>query len=73
MGEITVECYAASTDDVAKMTDIINNCDRIDANDDKLLNIIIEEAEAYFAGQKTPEDVAKIVQSRATIYVNENR
>lgn len=73
MGDITVECYAASTDDVAKMTDIINNCDRIDANDDKLLNIIIEEAEAYFAGQKTAEDVAKIVQSRVTMYVNENR
>lgn len=73
MGEFYVQCYAATPEDVARMTDIINNCDRIDANDDKLLNIIIEEAEAYFAGQKKPEDVAKIVQSRATLYVNENR
>ncbi len=73
MGDIEVKCYAASPEDVARMTDIINNCDRIDANDDKLINIIIEEAEAYFAGQKTPEDVAGIIQSRATMYVNENR
>lgn len=73
MGEIFVQYYAASQEDVARMTDIINNCDRIDANDDKLLSIIMEESEAYFAGHKTAEDVAGIIQSRATLYVNENR
>lgn len=41
-------------------------------NDD-LLNIIKEEAAAYFAGQKSAEEVSKIIQSRVQIYVNENR
>lgn len=41
--------------------------------DSNLLSIIQEEAEAYFEGQKKAEDVARIIQSRAQIYVNENR
>ena len=35
-------------------------------------NIIMEESEAYFSGQKSAEDVAKIIQSRVQIYVDEN-
>ena len=35
-------------------------------------NIITEEAEAYFSGQKSAEEVAKIIQSRINIYINEN-
>ncbi len=32
-----------------------------------------EETAAFFGGQKNAKDVAHIVQSRAQIYVNENR
>lgn len=41
--------------------------------DDTLENIIEEEAAPYFAGQKSAQDVAAIIQSRVQIYVNENR
>lgn len=41
--------------------------------DSNLISIIQEETEAYFEGQKSAEDVAGIIQSRAQIYVNENR
>lgn len=41
--------------------------------DESLLNIIKEEAAPYFAGQKSAKDVAAIIQSRAQIYVSENR
>lgn len=41
--------------------------------DEALNQIISEEAAAYFAGQKSAEDVARIIQSRAQIYVNETR
>lgn len=41
--------------------------------DEALLNIIEEEAAPYFAGQKQAKDVAAIIQSRAQLYVNENR
>ena len=42
-------------------------------NDENLLNIIKEEAAAYFSGQKKAKDVADIIQSRVQIYVNETR
>jgi hypothetical protein len=35
-------------------------------------NIITEEAQAYFAGDKTVDEVTDIIQSRAQIYVSEN-
>ncbi|SFC36949.1 ABC transporter substrate-binding protein [Butyrivibrio sp. YAB3001] len=35
-------------------------------------NIIFEEASAFFSGQKTAKEVADIIQSRLSIYVNEN-
>ena len=38
-----------------------------------LEEIILEEAAAYFEGQKTAEEVATIIQSRASIYVNEKQ
>ena len=41
--------------------------------DQKVQDIITEEAAAFFNGQKSAEDVAKIIQSRVTIYVQENQ
>lgn len=38
----------------------------------EVLNIISEEAEAFFAGQKSAEEVSDIIQSRVTVYVKEN-
>ena len=39
--------------------------------DERLLNLIREEAEAYFAGRKTAEEAAAAVQKRASLYVSE--
>lgn len=41
--------------------------------DDGLSEIITEEVDAYFLGQKTAEEVAEIIQSRAQVYINESR
>lgn len=41
--------------------------------DENLIQIIEEEAAAFFNGQKSEKDVAAIIQSRVKIYVNENR
>lgn len=39
---------------------------------DEIYSIITEEAAPYFAGQKSAEETAKIIQSRVEIYVSEN-
>ena len=41
--------------------------------DENLYVIVEEEAAAYFAGQKSVEEVVEIIQSRAQIYINESR
>ena len=38
-----------------------------------ITNIINEEAAAYFSGQKSAEDVAKIIQSRMQVYLSETK
>ena len=40
---------------------------------DDITNIINEEAAAYFSGQKSAEDVAKIIQSRMQVYLSETK
>lgn len=41
--------------------------------EDEILNIINEEAEAFYLGQKSVDEVAGIIQSRIKIYVSENQ
>ena len=71
--EITVE--GTTQKDIDTLKDLIDRIDGISINqqDSNLMNIITEEADAYFKGQKSLDDVTSIIQSRATIYVNENR
>ena len=40
---------------------------------DDITDIIYDETEAYFSGQKTEYEVAKIIQSRVKIYLEERR
>ena len=41
--------------------------------DQELLSIITEESQAFFAGQKTAEKTAEIIQRRASLYMAENQ
>lgn len=43
------------------------------ARGDEVLKIIREEAEAFYRGQKTVDEVASIIQNRAKIFVGENK
>ena len=52
---------------------IINSVDGSYNYDDELVTVVSEEAAAFFAGQKSAEEVAKLIQSRVQIYVNEQR
>ncbi len=41
--------------------------------DEVIMNIIYEEAESFFQGQKTAEDVAGFIQNRVQLYLSESR
>lgn len=71
--ELTVHFYAATKEEVARareLLDSIGNC--MDNSTEKnLLAIVIEEAEAFFEGQKEVDEVAEIIQGRVQIYIDE--
>ena len=71
--EITVD--KVTDKDIEMLRKLIGEIDSIasDRQNTSLMNIITEEAEAYFKGQKTLNEVTDIIQSRATIYVNETK
>lgn len=52
--------------------DLIKGATKIQRNDSALLEIINEELSAFFAGTRSAEETAKIIDSRANIYVSEN-
>ncbi len=71
-GEITVETYAATQEQIDKVRGMIETAE---ANhiDSKMLEIIMDEAQSYFDGQKSVQEAASLIQNRMQIYVNEKR
>jgi ABC-type glycerol-3-phosphate transport system substrate-binding protein len=58
--------------DLDKMQKILDNLSFSVNSENDVLNIILEEAGAYFAGQKSTEEVSDIIQSRIQVYLKEN-
>ena len=52
---------------------LYNAVDSLYDYDQKISEIVSDEAGAYFAGDKTLDECAAQIQSRVKIYVNENR
>ncbi len=71
--DFEVEIKAATEQQVAQFKELLQNAQNLPNYDVQLDNIIYEETESYFAGQKTAQEVADVIQSRVEIYVNENR
>jgi len=55
------------------ITAIVENVHKVWNYDDSINEIVSELSKTFFAGQKTAEEAAKLIQSKAMIYVNEQR
>lgn len=60
-------------EEVDEICEFIYTVDRIAYYNTSIRDIIEEEAEAFFVGQKSVQEVVDIIQSRAQVFVNENR
>lgn len=58
--------------DIKAIKNILKNLKFQVNGESEILMIIKEEAAAYFAGQKSAEEVADIIQSRVQVYLKEN-
>jgi hypothetical protein len=73
IGETQITINDNTDEDNERLFNYIKSLTTTTSYDTDLTNIITEEAGAYFSGQKTVDDVADIIQNRATTYINENR
>lgn len=59
--------------DIQTILGLIENVDRVSFDTDSyIMEFVNDEVAAFFEGQKTAEEVAEIIQSRVSVYVNEN-
>ena len=70
-GDDYIEVFAANQQDVDTVLALIKGATTRYKYNTDIQNIINEEAESYFQGQKDYESVAKIIQSRINIYLAE--
>lgn len=70
----TYDYRIPTQDEVDIIMDLINKARPVTNSNgnDEILNIINEEAAAYYQGQKSVDEVTAIIQSRINIYVSEN-
>ena len=73
LGGIEIPINPMTKEEVENFKKTLYSFNQVYNYDDNLIQIIEEEAAAFFNGQKSAKDVAAIIQSRVKIYVNENR
>lgn len=73
-GDYHFDTHFPTQEEIDLVLDLIQAGSNTDASEReaKLRQIVNEEAEAFFRGQKTVDQVAEAIQSRASIYVSEN-
>ena len=58
-------------DDIKALIKLVENLTFSVNGETEVLKIIIEEADAFFAGQKSAEEVSDVIQSRVQVYLKE--
>ncbi len=69
--DTSADQFRVTQDDVDKVLELIDNIDITMSYDTSIMNIITEESSTFFAGQKSAEDTARIIQDRVRTYVSE--
>ncbi len=73
-GSLQIEFHALTQAEADQVLDLINATTRVQDNgSDEIMEIIVQDTEAYFAGQKPLNDVVRQLQSKLNIYINEQR
>lgn len=63
--------YAMTQEQYDLFMEVYENCQTVDSSNDDILKLVMDEAAAYFAGQKTAEETAKLIQNRVSLYLQE--
>ena len=69
----TIDIKPLSDEEVGIIKTAIGDIDHESGYDADVVKILEDESGAYFSGQKSLDDVTKVIQNRVSTYVNENR
>lgn len=58
-------------EDIEEYEDLIRSCDHMPATDNAVMLIVREEIQAYFAGQKSIDEVLDTITNRVDLFVSE--
>ncbi len=72
LGGVDIEMTPLKPEEAQKLVDIIKAVDHTSYDNYEVMDIIAEEAESYWNGIKSSREVADIIQSRISIFINEN-
>ena len=73
VGGMSVKLRTVTPEEVALVEELIAATTHVLSTDDSLEDILLTNAAPYFADQRSVEDTVKQIQSRAVIYINEQR
>lgn len=73
IGGQEIEIKPLTDADIERVRNLILSANQKAGDLADIEEILSEELESFFAGQKSAEDVAKIIQSRVSIYLNEKQ
>lgn len=65
--------YAVTQKEADSIRQVISRIDGRYEYNDALMEIITEEVAPYFAGQKSVDEAAEVMQNRVQFYMNESR
>lgn len=69
--DLTIEIYEMTQEEYDRFLAVYEKTDRMNSYNQAISDIIGQECEAFFAGQKTAEETAKLIQNRVNLYIYE--
>ena len=72
-GSLSIQIYAMKPDEAENLRELISTTTKLYKFDQNICDIVTEQLPAFFSGDKTAQETAKLIQSKAMLYVNEQR
>lgn len=69
--DFMLDVYSMKQHEFDAFWQLYENCNNVYSYDEDVMEIILEECEPFFAGQKTAADTANIIQNRLGLYLAE--
>ncbi|MBR6424526.1 MAG: hypothetical protein IKS29_01055, partial [Oscillospiraceae bacterium] len=71
--EEQIEIYAMTQEQMDEFMNFYHSIKTVSSYDTEIFSIVSDQAQAYFDGQRSAEETARLIQSRVSLYVAEQR